>query len=580
MSKPARHFYQFGPFRLDAAERLLLREGEPVLLTPKVFDTLLVLVQNSGRLLGKDELMQTVWPDAIVEESNLSQNIFTLRKALGESPTKPKYIETIPRRGYRFIASVREVRYEGADLTGVAVRSIAVLPFKPLGAKNGDEYLGLGLADALITRLSNIGQIVVRPTSSVRKYTGLEQDPVAVGRALRVESVLDGSLRRSGERIRVTVQLVSVRDGVPLWADRFDEKFTDIFVVEDSISERVAAALMLKLTGEDKKRLTKRYTENIEAFQLYLKGRYYWNKRTGQGLKKGIEYFQQAIEKDPTYALAYAGLADCYNLLSLYGVFPPKETMPRAKAAAMRALEIDNTLAEAHTSLAYAKLYYDWDWAGAKREFLRALELNPNYATAHHWYHEYLTAMGWFEESHAEILQAQELDPLSLIISTDVGWGLYYARRYDQAIEQLRKTIEMDPTFAVAHFILGLCYGQKGLFKESAAEIQKAIAILGDNPLALAVGVLGHAYAVSGKKDRALKVFEQLKDLSKRCYVPAYSLAIIYTGLGQKDQALKWLRKAYEERYDRLIYLKVEPMFDSLRSDPRFKDLLRRIGFA
>jgi tetratricopeptide (TPR) repeat protein len=352
----------------------------------------------------------------------------------------------------------------------------------------------------------------------------------------------------------------------------------DIFAIQEGISQEISENLRLRLTGEEKRRMTKRYTENAEAYQLYLKGRYHWNKRTGEGLNKGIQYFQQAIEKDPRYALAYTGLADCYNLLSLYSALPPKEAMPKAKAAAQQALEIDESLAEAHNSLAYARLYYDWDWNGAEREFQRALELNPNYAIAHHWYHEYLAAMGRFEESQAQILRAQELDPLSLMISADVGWGLYFARRYDEALEQLRKTLELEANFIMAHFILGLTYLQKGRLVQSAAELQKAIALSGDNPLTLALGVQGYVSAVSGRKDGAHRILKKLKTLSRQRYVSSYSLAIVYTGLGEKDAAFASLRGAYEERHDRLIYLNVEPIFDSIRSDPRFRDLLRPIG--
>lgn len=671
MSERPAHFYEFGPFRLDAVKRVLLREGQPVPLTPKAFETLLVLIQNSGRVMGKDDLMQLLWPDSFIEieEANLSVNISTLRKALGESRSEHRYIVTVPGRGYRFAANVREWWDEGTELIvqqrtrasvvieqeeeqegargregegargeqaktspdllsppaslslplssslarrrrpgqlalvvsvalvglgaalaywwfagrqpkvgdGAVVRSIAVLPFKLLSSDGGDEYLGLGMADALITKLGNLSQVAVRPTSAVRRYTGLEPDPVKAGRELKVDSVLEGSIQKSDEQIRVTVQLVKVEDGRHLWAEKFDERFTGIFAIEDSISERVAVALALKLTGEERRRLTRHHTENTEAYQLYLKGRYHWNKRTPDSLKKGVESFQQAIDKDPGYASAYAGLADSYTLLGIQEVLFPKDAFQKARAAAAKALEIDDTLAEAHASLAHISLH-GWDWANAEREFKRAVELNPNYATAHHWYAEYLTALGRMEEAIAEEKRSQEMDPLSLVINTDVGWHLYYARRYDQAIEQYRKTLELDPNFTLAHLRLGQAYEQKQKYAEAIAELNKALALSAGSTET--VSALGHAYALSGQKAQAQKALDELKGRAQQGYASAYFIAAIYAGLGERDQAFAWLEKAYEDRSGWLIFIKAEPKLDSLRSDPRFTDLLRRIGLA
>ncbi len=459
--------------------------------------------------------------------------------------------------------------------TVASVRSMAVLPFKPIGAADEDQYLGLGMADALITKLSNIREINIRPTSAVRKYEAPDQDPVAAGRELRVEAVMEGSVQRVGDRIRVTVQLVSVRDGAPLWAEKFDEQFTNIFAVQDQISEQVVRSLTLTLSSTEKEMLSKRYTANSEAYQLYLKGRYFSDKRTEEGLKRGLEHFQQAIDLDPNYALAYAGLADSYILLSMYGALPPKESLPRAKAMATKALEIDEELAEAHISLAFARMTNDRDWSGAEVEFKRAIELNPNHATAHHWYAEYLASLKRHDEAIAEIERAQELDPVSLIVHTEVGRHFYYARQYDRAIEQLRKAVEMDPNFARAHQYLGRTYVKEGMYEEAAAECQKAWQ-LDHTPRTL--GFLGYAYAVSGKRGAAQKVIEELKGESKRRYVSPYWIAVVYAGLGDTDGALEWLERLYEERSGFLIFLKVEPIFDSLRSDPRFTDLLRRAG--
>jgi DNA-binding winged helix-turn-helix (wHTH) protein/tetratricopeptide (TPR) repeat protein len=652
MSKLAVSFYEFGPFHLDAVKRLLLREGEAVALTPKAFDLLLALVESSERVLEKSELIERVWPDSFVEESNLTQNISTLRKALRESPHHHQYIVTVPGRGYRFVASVNEVCDAGDELIlerqtrsrivmereeeirlqeeteavnqkaievsgpkpsqtgwrlspkllaiglvviGLAIafstllipskpkpevtdqelRVIAVLPFKPMGEEGSEEYLRLGMADALITKLSNVRQIIVRPTSAVIKYGNSDQDPAAIGRELKVNSLLDGRIQRIGDRVRVTVQLLRVRDGTPLWAYKCDEQCADIFEVQDTISEKVAAALALKLTGEERQRLAKRYTENIEAYQLYLKGRYFWNKRTADGLQKAIAYFGQAIEKDPAYALAYVGLADSYSLLSYFGGLPSNETFPKAKAALQKALEIDDELPEAHASLGLISAWFDWNWSGAEREYQRAVELNQNYATVHHWYGNYLTLIGRQDEGVAELKRAWENDPLSLIINTDLGWALSYARRYDQAIEQLSKTLEMDPNFAHAHIMLAQTYEGNGEFKKAIAEYQKAVELSGGSGEYF--GTLGYVYAVSGRRDEAQKLLDGLK---KQKYVRPYRVAVIYAGLGEKEPAFEWLDKAYRARDEGVIGLKVDPKLDSLRSEPRFLDLLQRMGFV
>ncbi|MGH9847774.1 MAG: winged helix-turn-helix domain-containing tetratricopeptide repeat protein, partial [Blastocatellia bacterium] len=530
----AQYCYEFGPFRLDAAERLLLRDGEPMLLPPKAFDTLLVLVANCGHILKKDDLMKAVWPETLVEENNLSQYISALRKALGDDPNGHRYIETVSKLGYRFVARVRAEREgeqqrapECARSEGAPVRSIAVLPFKYLGGEGGDEYLGLGIADAIITRLSNLRQIVVRPTSSVRRYASAAQDPLVAGRELRVEAVLEGNIQRAGNRIRATVQLVSVRDEAPLWAEKFDVEFKDIFTVEDATSEQVARALILKLTREERELLAKRYTADSEAYQLYLKGRYNWNKRSRGGLRTAGAYFQQAIDKDPGYALAYAGLADCYNLHSYYGELSPRESFPKAKAASIKALELDEGLAEAHTSLAFVRAWYDWDWPSAESEFQRALELNPNYATAHHWYALFLMAMERAGEALEEIRRAQEIDPLSLPINRDVGLVYYRARHGDRAIEQYLKTIELDPGFWSAHQHLGWAYEQKAMYEEAIAELNQAIAAAGDRTRIWAE--LGHVYAVSGRREEAEKVLGELQERAAQGYVSPYEIALIYT---------------------------------------------------
>ena len=466
-------------------------------------------------------------------------------------------------------------RTEQPQLTQT-IKSIAVLPFKPLVANDRDEALELGMADALINKLSNIRQMTVRPLSSVRQYSGLDQDAAAAGREQRVDAVLDGNIQRSGEKIRVSVRLVRVADGREMWVEQFDEKFTDIFSVQDSVSRRVSGMLAVTLTGEEKERLTKHQTSDVEAYQFYLLGRYHLHRLTDDGFKKGRDYFQRATEKDPSYALAYAGLADANNRLSGFNVISPKEGFPKAKAAALKALELDDKLAEAHTMLGLVKLFYDWDWSGTEAEFTRAIEINPGNSDAHQMYSYYLSAMGRFDESLAEMRHAQELDPVSLEKNAGIGEALYYQRRFDQAIEHYQKVLEMDPNSGFVHWALGNAYVGKGKYQEAIAEYQQSIPLSGESPDEPAS--LAYAYALAGKRQEALKLLEDLKERSKRSYVSPSLIALIYTGLGEKDQAFAWLDKAYDGRDFFLVYLKAEPTFDTLRSDPRFPDLVQRVG--
>ena len=673
MSEHNQAIYEFGPFRLDAQKRLLLREGEPVKLFPKEFDTLLTLVERSGELLDKDELMRRVWGEVVVEESNLTTNISHLRKILGEKPNHHQYIVTVPGQGYRFVAGVRAAGFDelmirertrvtleqeeeacavepttntevttdksrdpadidAATQVGPArllpatpvgsiairskyypivggalvlllaslafifwqrlsgssapdqkqvlapVKSIAVLPFRPLVEGGRDEALEMGMADTLITKLSNIRGLVVRPISAVRKYGGLEQDSAEAGREQRVDAVLDGSIQKSDKTIRVSVRLVKVSDESTLWASQFDQQITDIFAVQDSISHRVAAALALTLTGKERERLTKRYTENAEAYQLYLIGRNHWNGRTEEKIRKGIDYFNKALEKDPEYALAHAGLSDSYGMLVFYSALSPKEGFPKAKAAAIRALDIDDNLAEAHTSLASVIGHYDWDFAEAEREFERAIELNPNYPTAHHWYSLQLAVSGRFSEAISEARLARDLDPLSPIINSDLGQTLRWAGRLDDSIDQLHATIAMHPDFAYAHFLLGLAYLQKGAHEQGIAELHKSRELFGGRSEEL--GALGHAYATSGRRDKALKLLSEVNRLSKQRHISPLIAAGIYLGLGDKDRVFELLEKAYQDRDFRIGLLLVEPAFVGLKSDPRYADLLKRARLA
>jgi DNA-binding winged helix-turn-helix (wHTH) protein/TolB-like protein len=643
MGHQPKQIYEFGPYRLDPDERLLLRDGAGVPLQPKVFDLLLTLVERHGRLLEKDELMRLVWPDTVVEEANLANNISILRRTLSENGQQ--FIETVPKRGYRFVAPVQElvaqtgvgagastpgkaaaterqdapsskpsarglIRWMSrrprlaallfilllAGLAGVfgyqwqarqakpaasnsAIRSIAVLPFKPLSPESQDEALQMGMAETLILKLSNLKQLSVRSINSVRKYANPDQDPLAAGREQKADFVLDSSFQRNGEKIRVTSRLVNPADGTAIWTYQCDEEYCEnLFLMQDVIAGKVAAALSLHLTGAEQERMRKHYTENKTAYQLYLLGRYFWSKRTGEAVKKSIVCFNQAIEKDPDYALAFAGLADSYIILGVYSELPPKDVFPKAKAAAMNALKIDDDLAEAHASLAEINADYYWDWVTAEREFKRAIELNPNYATAHQWYSEFLSIMGRFDEAITEMQRAQELEPLSLVTSTAMGLVLYRARQNNQAIEQWRKTLEIDPNFWMTHFYLGLAYVQEGKYGAAVSEFHKGKTLSEDDSNVIAL--LGYAQGLAGKRSEAQKILDKLTLLPKQKYISPFSIAEIYIGLGEKDRAFEWLEKAYEDRTWLLRILNVEPIFDPIRSDPRFTDLLRRIGLA
>lgn len=627
MSSPPKRNYEFGPFRADLEQRLLLRQGEVVPLTSKVFETLLVLIEHRDRVLEKEELMRLVWPDTVVEDNNLTVNISTLRKALADNASERRYIITVPGRGYRFAAEVREVfpatepsaakdapetsaatattsgqrlswkiwlslvlvmalgsallyywqtRRKTGPLAGI--KAIAVLPFKPLAATGRDDYIGLGVSDDLITRLSNIRQITVRPTSAMRRYLGQEKDAVTIGRELGVDAVLEGSIRQTDERIRVTVQLIQVSDGRPLWAEKFDEQFTHIFAVQDSISEQVIRALTLQLSGQEQARVSKRFTENAEAYRLYLQGRYFWNKRTEEGFRKAIELFEQAIALDSGYARAYAGLADAYGLLASYNFLPPQQAYPKAKAAAEKAIALDGGLAEAHTSLASIQHSYEWDWRGAEQAYQRALELNPGYATAHQWYGEYLIQVGRFDEAAQQMELARALDPLSLIINTNLGWTFFMARDYERAIAQLRKVVELDAHFVNARLKLGLAYMQKGSLDEAQAEFQQAQALAGESSQVLSARAC--AYARAGARAEAQRIVKQLEARARTSYVEPSDIALVYVALGQNDEAFAWLQKAYAQRSEALLcWIKVDPRVDALRADPRFAELLRAVGF-
>jgi DNA-binding winged helix-turn-helix (wHTH) protein/TolB-like protein/Flp pilus assembly protein TadD len=591
MSPPAQHSFEFGPFRLDLSERVLLCDGKAVQLGPKVFETLVVLVENSGRILEKDELLKKVWPDSFVVESSLAQNIFQLRKALDDGRSRRRYIETIPKRGYRFAVDVREIMeradsvaapyptngrgFFGESQNGIVIKSLAVLPFNSLGEEKAGEYLGLGMADTTITKLGRLRDLVVMPTSTVLKYAGRKGDTLAIGRKLHVDAILEGTIQRAGERVRVNVQLIALESAKTLWSGKFDEHFTDIFDVQDSISEQVAGALALRITGAERRHLRKRYTENTEAYQSYLMGLFFWNKKSKEGLNKAVEYFQQAIQEDPAYALPYAGLADSYFWIAYGQSEAPtrREYFEKSRTAALKALALDPFVAEAHAALATIKVKHDHDTVGAERSFERAIATNPNCAMAYSRYTYFLAAMGRLGESLQKIRRAQQLDPLSPDANASLAYILYFARDYDESIRYCQRVLALEPDFLEALLLLGLSYEQKGMLEEAIAQFRKAKDLSGDNPEPLEL--LGHALAVAGQEDEARKVLSELHSSVRQNCLHPYNVALIHATLGERKKAFEELSKPYANWTERLRMLRFDPRMDSLRADSRFTALFQ-----
>jgi TolB-like protein/DNA-binding winged helix-turn-helix (wHTH) protein/Tfp pilus assembly protein PilF len=619
----------FAGFELNLKTGELRQDGVAIRLQPQPTLILTLLVSRPGSLVTREEIQQRVWgTETFIDfDTGLNSAIRQIRHALKDDTEAPRFIETVPRRGYRFLAPLEKIENDGREPAvqplatpyrsdtihaakprawrhakwllaggvmlasllviviwpwlsrgrGDAIDSVAVLPFVNASTDPDAEYLSDGIPETLIGQLSQIPRLKVMARSTVFRYKGANVDPQKVGRELNVRAVLTGRVLQRGEMLTISMELMDVRDGSQLWGKQYNRKLADTLAVQEDIAREVTDKLRLRLASVEEKRLTAHVTENVEAYQLYLKGRYHWNKRTPDGIQKAIESFQQAIEKDPGYALAYAGLADCYHVPA--NPLPPRKKMPLAKAASMKALQLDDTLVEAHTSLARVLFVYEWDWPAAEKEFKRAIELNSRYAPAHQWYGGYLTATGRFREADAEKKRALELEPLSLVINFEVGLASYFSRNYNQAIDQFQKTLELDSNFPPPHTFLAAAYEQKGMLKEATTAFQKAITITQGPARTQATAGLGYVYAVSGRKAEARKILAELQSLSEHRYVPATDTALIYAGLGDKDKAFAWLDKAYEEHSFSLSNLKVEPRFDPLRSDPRFADLLRSIGF-
>lgn len=623
--------YAFENFELDTSRKLLLRVPgrQTVQLTSKAFQTLLLLVENGGELVTKTALMSTVWRDTIVEEANLTQTISVLRKTLGERPDEHRFIVTESGKGYRFVAPVREISANNDDRSkendsfdssardretttrrspyiwsfaglilvvslilglgflwrkgpdeqnshaapAAAIRAIAVLPFKSVESTQEDGLLGIGMADAIITKLSHIKTIVVRQTSSVMRYADSTPQAIKVGREINVDAVLEGNIQKADGRIRVSVRLFRVSDGALIWAESFDELDSNIFALQDSISEKVAVSLSLELNADERDKLKRRYTENVGAYLLYNKGRYFWNNRNTADLRKSIAFFQQAIAIDENYALAYSGMAESYVLLHLFGESQELQAFEKARQSAEKALSIDENLAEAHIALAMYKAQHEWDWERAEARFKRGIAINPSYATAHQNYGEFLGFMGRTRESIDEVETALKLDPLSLSTNTAQAFPYMVARRYSEAIEKLQPTLEMNKDFPLALFYLGRCYDGIGDHKRANEQYERAISLSGRSTFFSSA--LINSLAKDGQIDEAEKRLSELKTVAKKQPVSDYVFARAHAALGHREDALEILERAYRERASLMHVIKVDPNFDEFRSDARFQNILK-----
>jgi TolB-like protein/DNA-binding winged helix-turn-helix (wHTH) protein/Tfp pilus assembly protein PilF len=645
---------RFGVYEFDLRSGELRKHGIRIKLQEQPCQILAILLEHRGEMVTREQLQHRLWPsDTFVDfDHSLNTAVMRLREALNDSSENPRFIETLPRRGYRFVAPVEEksasvneptaaqageagalqggyskvdpaspplllafpavaakpdkrvqrpmlvtatlsvlaivlacafaFRYlkkpSLATATSSQLTSLVVLPFENLSADKDQAYFADGMTDELIAHLAKIRSLRVISRTSSMEYKGTHKTLSQIARDLNVDALVEGTVLRSGDRVRITAELVQVATDRHLWAETYESQLGDILALQSHVASAIVNEIRVKLSPEDQVRLATARPVSTQSYENYLKGRYYWNKRSEEGLIKAIDYFQLAIKQDPNYALAYAGLADCYSIIgsAIVGTVPTADVAPKARAAALRSLELDNTLAEAHTSLATVRFNYDWDWNAAASEFRRALELNPSYATAYQRNSLYLMSMGRTSESLAEMNRAHDLDPLSISTNFSLGWRLYMAREYDQAIEQLRNTIDMDPEFVLPHLVLGQAYEQKKMYDQAITELRRAAEISQSSPPAIAA--LARTYAISGRATEARKLLDELMEQSKKRYVSPFYVAIVYAGLGENDQALDWIEKAYKDRSNAIVFAKVDPQLDTLRSAPRFQSLLHRLA--
>ncbi len=642
---------RFGAFEVDLKAGELRKQGLRLKLPEQPFQVLVLLLEKPGEVVTREELRARLWPgDTFVDfDHGLNNGVMRLREVLGDSSENPRFVETIPRRGYRFIAPVEEAQpfvppaeskaaaspvpeapvtgplspdardtLKGEDRKGRAgslrwqmvatmvaavlavagllgygfhraattevahgsrSKSLIVLPLENLSGDKDQDYFADGMTDELIANLAKIRSLRVISRSTAMAYKGTRKPLSQIAKELNVDAVVEGTVLRVGNRVRITAELVQVSTDQHLWADTYESQMEDVLALQNRVSSAIVNEIRINLTAEDQERLAKTPAVAPEAYENYLKGRFYWNKRTDESLARAIGYFEQATHQDPQYALAYAGLSDCYAIISaeIFGTMPSAEAAPKAKAAAQRALQIDPTLAEAETSLATVKFNSDWDWAGAAEGFQRAIQQNPSYATAYQRYSLYLIAMGRSEDSFEQINRARELDPLSISINFSLGWRLYMARQYDRAIQQLRNTLEMDPSYELPHLVLGMSYVQKGDYGDAIPELRKSVELSHGTPLM--VSALANAYGRSGDRANAEKLLAQLSADSATQYVSPYYFALAYVGLGDNEKAMDWLEKAFSDRSNGLVFLKVEPALDNLRQNPRFLALRQKLNF-
>jgi TolB-like protein len=573
---------RFGVFDLDLRSGELRKQGRRIRLEGQPVQVLIKLLEKPGELITREDLRKELWPaDTFVNfEQSLNAAVKRLRHALGDAPANPRFVETLARRGYRFIAPV-----SGAATTSTseiqrprAVESLAVLPFVNTDADPETEYLADGITESIINHVSRLSSVRVMARSTVFRYKDKTNDPRAVGRKLNVDAVLLGRLQQRGEALLVGAELVDVQNGWQLWGEQYNRKLADIFSLEEEMSREISEKLRVQLSGADRSLLAKRYTQSTEAYQDYLKGRYHLNRLTEDGLRKAIEYFERAIQRDANYALAYTGLADSFGLLGFMGLAPAADVMPKAKEAARRAIAIDDGLAEAHASLAGVFKNYDWDWAGAEREYTKALELDPRYATGHRMYASFLAGVGRAEQSSRASRVALELDPFSLPIRVEVAYNLYMGRAYERALEEVLRMLDLEPQFAPAQSILGCIYEQQGRYAEAITAVERA-RDLSDGHHATQASLV-HILACAGRMQEARDLLKKLEDLASRRHVSRFWMALAYTGVEDTPAALDELYKAYEQRDVILVWLGTEPRLDPLRGEPRFAELLRRIGLS
>jgi TolB-like protein/DNA-binding winged helix-turn-helix (wHTH) protein/tetratricopeptide (TPR) repeat protein len=637
---------RFGDFTLDKREHTLKKSDQPVYLRPKSFETLAFILEHRGRLVSKDELLDRVWAGVVVTDGTLTHCIEEIRRAIGDDPHHPQYIQTVPRVGYRFIAEVHDLhegsseeeiveeqeftalklkfrddeevdagteRYVKALSAGLfapgrwkpatwsiaasmivlllvialvyyvpgtgegTISSLAVLPFENLSRDPEQDYFADGLTDALIAEIAKIGKLRVISRTSAMHYKNSRKSLGEIAGELQVDGIIEGSVLRSGQRVRITAALIATGGERHLWGESYELDQRDMVPLLGVIARTLAREIPIELTPDEQTRFSSSEPVDPATYELYLTGRYYWNKRTAEGLRRGIECFEKALARDPYYAPAYVGLADSYNMLGDYDLLSPQSTFPKARAAALQALAIDKTLGEAHASLAFSAMRFDWDWSEVEKEYGRAIALDPNSSSAHHWYGLYLAMRGRFNEARAELHKAHELDPLALIITTNLAWVHYFAREYDQAIAVCGGALELDSTFVSAHVKLGWAYEQKRLYGEARAEFHTALNAQPDDPTLQLF--LAHTFALEGARNDALASLQRVMEPSRYIYLSDYHVAAVYAALGDRIRSLKWLKKAYRERSGWVAWLNVDPRFDGLRGEPQFVALLDSLRF-